>query len=97
MSEPTEDPAPASAPSPRPPPGAISEPPSPVRLRPGYSLPLPESVPRTTVWPPFAALSVMLVGWGIIMSLAIFLIGATLLATSIVGWIGEIRHERNEA
>jgi hypothetical protein len=40
---------------------------------------------------------VMLVGWGVIMSLAIFLIGATLLATSIVGWIGEIRHERNEA
>jgi hypothetical protein len=39
----------------------------------------------------------MLVGWGIIMSLAIFLIGAALLATSIVGWIGEIRHERSEA
>jgi hypothetical protein len=97
MSAPTEDPSHASAPSLRPPPESISEPHSPVRLRPGYSVPLPESVPRTTVWPPFAALSVMLVGWGVIMSLAIFLIGAALLATSIVGWIGEIRHERSEA
>jgi hypothetical protein len=97
MSAQTEDPSPAPAPSVRPPPGIISEPHSPVHLRPGYSVPLPESVPRTTVWPPFAALSVMLVGWGIIMSLAIFLIGAALLATSIVGWIGEIRHERSEA
>ena len=95
MSEPREDPAPASAPSIQPLTASISE--SPFPVRPGYSVPLPESVPRTTVWPPFAALSVMLVGWGVIMSLAIFLIGTALLATSIVGWIGEIRHERNEA
>jgi hypothetical protein len=39
----------------------------------------------------------MLIGWGAITSLTIFLIGAALLASSVVGWIGEIRHERNEA
>jgi hypothetical protein len=66
-------------------------------LRAGYSFPLPEIVPRPTWWPASAALAVMLVGWGVITSLAIFLIGAALLTTSLAGWIGEIRHERNEA
>ena len=63
----------------------------------GFSAPLPEVVPRPTWWPASVALGVMLMGWGAITSLTIFLIGAALLASSVVGWIGEIRHERNEA
>jgi hypothetical protein len=63
-------------------------------LKPGYSLPLPAVVPGMTWWPAAAALAVMLIGWGLITSLTIFLIGVALLATSIAGWIGEIRHER---
>lgn len=65
--------------------------------RAGYSLPLPATVPRPTWWPASLALGVMLIGWGVITSLTIFLIGVALLTTSLVGWIGEIRHERNEA
>ncbi len=65
-------------------------------LAPGYSLPLPAVVPRPTWWPAAAALGVMLIAWGLIASLIIFLIGMALLATSIGGWIGEIRRERSQ-
>jgi hypothetical protein len=74
----------------------MSEPAPDTELPPGHSLPLPAIVPRPTWWPAAAALGVMLFGWGLITSLIIFLIGAALLATSIAGWIGEIRHERSE-
>jgi hypothetical protein len=88
MTETTQEPEPSPAPVSS---GGASS------IRPGYSLPLPENVPRPTPWPASAALGVMLVGWGILMSFAIFLIGAALLTTSLVGWIGEIRYERNRA
>jgi hypothetical protein len=60
----------------------------------GYSVALPEVVPRATWWPAAAALGVMLFAWGLLTSLTILLIGAALFATSLSGWIGEIRHER---
>jgi hypothetical protein len=66
-------------------------------LKPGHALPLPAVIPRPTWWPVAAALGVMLVGWGLIASLIIFIIGATLLATSMAGWVSEIRHERNQS
>jgi|HubBroStandDraft_2_1064218.scaffolds.fasta_scaffold417395_2 hypothetical protein len=61
----------------------------------GYSVPLPEVIPRPTWWPAAAALGVMLFAWGLLTSLTILLIGTALFATSLAGWIGEIRHERN--
>jgi hypothetical protein len=61
----------------------------------GYSTPLPEVVPRGTWWPAAAALGVMLFAWGLLTSLVILLIGCAVFATSLAGWIGEIRHERN--
>jgi hypothetical protein len=75
----------------------LSEPTRERDLQPGYSLPLPAVVPQPTWWPAAAALGVMLFGWGLLTSLIIFLIGTALLATAIGGWIGEIRHERNQA
>jgi hypothetical protein len=63
----------------------------------GYSVPLPEVIPRPTWWPAAAALGVMLFAWGLLTSLTILLIGTGLFATSLAGWIGEIRHERNAA
>ncbi len=60
----------------------------------GYSVPLPAIVPRPTWWPAAAALGVMLIAWGLLTSLTIFLIGASLFGVSVAGWIGEIRHER---
>jgi hypothetical protein len=89
LSEPNQEPEPSSSHAPVPERGA--------GLRLGYSVPLPESIPRPTWWPASLALGVMLIGWGVITSLTIFLIGAALLTTSLVGWIGEIRHERKEA
>jgi hypothetical protein len=74
----------------------MTDPHRPFELPPGHSLPLPAVVPRPTWWPAAAALGVMLFGWGLLTSLIIFLIGAALLGTAIAGWIGEIRHERNE-
>jgi hypothetical protein len=74
----------------------MTEPLEKIELQPGYALPLPRVVPRPTWWPAAAALGIMLFGWGLLTSLIIFLIGAVLLGTSIAGWIGEIRNERNE-
>jgi fatty acid desaturase len=70
---------------------------SPVELRPGWSIPKPDLTPRPTFWPAATALGVMLFGWGLLTSLIIFLIGVAVLATSLTGWIGEIRHERKHA
>lgn len=70
---------------------------TPVELRPGWSLPKPDITPRPTFWPAATALGVMLFAWGLITSLIIFVIGALVLAASIAGWIGEIRHERRHA
>jgi hypothetical protein len=66
-------------------------------LRPGWSEPKPDVTPRPTFWPAATALGVMLFGWGVLTSFIIFLIGAAVLAVSITGWIGEIRHERKHA
>jgi hypothetical protein len=66
-------------------------------LRPGWSVPKPAVTPRPTFWPAAHALGVMLFAWGLVTSLIIFLIGATVLVASIGGWIGEIRHERKHA
>jgi hypothetical protein len=63
----------------------------------GYSVPLPEVVPRPTWWPAATALGIMLFAWGLVTSLIIFLIGMALFVTSVSGWIGEIRHERSQA
>jgi hypothetical protein len=63
------------------------------QMKEGHSVPLPAVVPRSTWWPSAAALGVMLFAWGLLTSLTILLIGAALFATSLAGWIGEIRHE----
>jgi hypothetical protein len=63
-------------------------------MKPGYSAPKPDVVPRPTSWPAATALGVALVAWGLITSPVVFGVGAVVLVASIVGWIGEIRHER---
>jgi hypothetical protein len=64
--------------------------------RPGWNLPKPDVIPRPTWWPAATALGIALFAWGLITSSVILVIGAGLLTTSIAGWIGEIRHERNQ-
>lgn len=63
-------------------------------VRPGWSVPKPELIPKPTAWPPAMALGIMLLGWGIITSPVLLGIGFTLFAVSLWGWVGDIRHER---
>ncbi len=63
-------------------------------MREGWNLPKPELVPRPTSWPGGLALGITLFAWGIISSEVILAIGLVVFVVSLVGWIGEIRHER---
>ncbi len=55
--------------------------------------PLPAAhLPRPTYWPVVLAVGVMFLAWGIVTTIAISIIGVTLLALGIGGWIGELRH-----
>ena len=62
-------------------------------VRPGWSVPLPESIPEPTPWPPALALGIALTGWGLIASTVVLVIGLLLFAVSLGGWIGDIRNE----
>lgn len=54
----------------------------------------PEVIPEPSVWPPALALAITLLLWGLVTSLIITGVGIVLFIISIVGWIGDIRHER---
>jgi hypothetical protein len=62
--------------------------------RKGWNKPKPDRVPRSTAWPAAMALGVTLLAWGLITSPVVLGVGVALLAISLSGWIGEIRHER---
>jgi hypothetical protein len=55
----------------------------------------PPKLPHPTVWPAAVALGATLLAWGLISSLIVVGIGLVLFAWALVGWIREIRHERN--
>jgi hypothetical protein len=63
-------------------------------LRPGWSRPKPDAIPRPTVWPSALALGTMFFAWGLIASPIILVVGLVLFGVSLGGWISEIRHER---
>jgi hypothetical protein len=63
-------------------------------LRPGWSVPHPEVMPRPTFWPAALAFAVTFLLWGIVTSPIITIVGAILLVVSLSGWIGDIRNER---
>jgi hypothetical protein len=54
------------------------------------------ALPRATAWPVAMAGGITLTGWGLIASPVMLVAGAILFVCSLVGWIGEIRHERPE-
>ncbi len=74
------------------------ETPNPV-LKPGsdWTGALPHEIPPPTLWPAFLALGATLLVWGLISSHLISLIGVVLFIISLVGWIGNLRHERIQA
>jgi hypothetical protein len=63
-------------------------------MREGWNTPQPEHVPRPTSWPAGMALGITLLGWGIIASPILLGMGLLVFVASLVGWIGEIRHDR---
>ncbi len=63
-----------------------------VELRPGWSRPKPEHIPRPTYWPIVMAVGVTCIFWGFITSALISIVGLILFGISLAGWIGEFRH-----
>ena len=63
-------------------------------MKAGWNAPKPEHVPRPTSWPAGFALGITLVAWGLIASPILLSVGVLVFVVSLVGWIGEIRHER---
>jgi hypothetical protein len=62
-------------------------------LRPGWTVPHPEELPRPTFWPAALAFAVTFLLWGIVTSPIITAVGGILFCVSLAGWIGDIRHE----
>lgn len=62
-------------------------------LRPGWSRPKPEHVPRPTYWPAVLAFGVTFLFWGLISTPIIAAIGLVIGAIGLAGWIGELRHD----
>ncbi len=61
-------------------------------LRPGWSRPKPEHVPRPTYWPAVLAFGITFLLWGIITTYIISAIGIVLMGIAIGGWIGDLKH-----
>jgi hypothetical protein len=62
-------------------------------LRPGWTVPHPEVLPKPTFWPAALAFAVTFLLWGIVTSPIITVVGGILFGVSLAGWIGDIRHE----
>ncbi len=73
--------------------GAERVPHAPPALRPGWTVPHPEELPRPTFWPASLAFAVTFLLWGIVTSPIITVVGGILFGVSLAGWIGDIRHE----
>jgi len=54
-------------------------------------------IPDPTYMPIIMALGIMCILWGIVTTPLISLVGAILFVISIMGWIGELRHEHGHA
>jgi hypothetical protein len=63
---------------------------------PERSYPLPETIPRPTIWPAVLALGIVAGVWGVLTSLYVTGIGVIVSVVGIGGWIREIVHESVE-
>lgn len=59
-----------------------------------WTPPRSQVIPRSTYSPAVMALAIVCLLWGLLTTYLISLLGLVLLAVSLVGWIGELRHER---
>ncbi|HVW20229.1 MAG TPA: hypothetical protein VHC86_03360 [Opitutaceae bacterium] len=51
-------------------------------------------LPRPTFWPAGLALAITFLLWGLIASRVVLVVGVGLFASSLAGWIKDIRNER---
>lgn len=78
---------------------APSPPPSSAPARPraeahdDWSVPSPAAIPPPTFWPAGLAFGLTLTLWGFVTSIVIVLLGLLAAVVSLVGWIGDMRHE----
>jgi hypothetical protein len=61
---------------------------------PDWSDARPRTIPQPTAWPAGMAFGVTLLIWGFVTSLVLVAMGLAVVTASLVGWIGEIRHEQ---
>lgn len=54
----------------------------------------PAVVPRPTYWPAGTAFGIAFLFWGIVTSPVVAGAGGLVVVISLIGWIGEMRHER---
>jgi hypothetical protein len=54
----------------------------------------PEHLPRPTYFPAGLAMGIAFLFWGLITSWVVLVVGLSLFAASLAGWITEIRYER---
>jgi|HubBroStandDraft_5_1064220.scaffolds.fasta_scaffold3280006_2 hypothetical protein len=60
----------------------------------GWNRPKPEVISEPTWWPAALAFGATLFVWGLVTSIVILIIGAVVTIISLIGWIGDIRHEQ---
>ena len=66
------------------------------RVAPTGASPSPTSIPRPTYWPAAMAFGLTFLLWGLVTSPVVLGVGVVVFVVSLVGWIGEMRHERRE-
>jgi hypothetical protein len=57
----------------------------------------PEIIPRPTFWPAGLAFGITFLMWGLITSPVLLVVGLAVFTVSLVGWIGELRHEERRS
>lgn len=58
-----------------------------------WTVPFPEHLPPPSAWPALFALGVTLLGWGLISSAVLVLVGGALTAYALGHWIAEVCDE----
>jgi len=57
----------------------------------------PAVIPRPTFWPAAVAFGITFFLWGLITSVVLIVVGLSMFVVSIIGWIGELRHEERQS
>lgn len=70
----------------------------------GWHKPLPEHLPKPGYWPAIMALGITFMLWSLAVGfnevlstiIILFLVGLSMFAVALVGWIGDLRDERKD-